>query len=105
MNPALSSRTASEDDIARRARAIWAARGCPAGCDVEIWLEAEREITAALPPEPAKSTRRARTSTAISAKGVRQPAPADPIDDRELNERLDDFGVPPRRSPTSVDLT
>lgn len=32
--------------IARRAHDIWASRGCPEGCDVEHWLEAEREIAA-----------------------------------------------------------
>lgn len=30
--------------IADRAMAIWRARGCPVGRDVEIWLEAEAQL-------------------------------------------------------------
>jgi hypothetical protein len=41
----------SEKDIAARAVKIWKEKGSPKGCDVEIWLEAERQLTGkAVPP-------------------------------------------------------
>ena len=36
--------TLAHDEIAVQARSIWRHRGCPAGCDTEIWLEAERQM-------------------------------------------------------------
>ena len=33
------------ESIARLAYAIWQDRGCPAGTDVEDWLEAERQLS------------------------------------------------------------
>ncbi|HEX2854848.1 MAG TPA: DUF2934 domain-containing protein [Opitutaceae bacterium] len=105
MTPLTPLRTASEADIARRARALWAARGCPEGCDVEIWLEAERAVSAELAAEAAIPSRRAHTSTSISAKGLPPSGDENPVDNQALEERLDDFGEPPRRSATSVDLT
>ena len=35
----------SHKDIAARAAKIWREKGCPRGCDDEIWLEAERQLT------------------------------------------------------------
>jgi hypothetical protein len=105
MNPPLPPSPASEADIARRARVIWASRGCPEGCDVEIWLEAERELRAAA-AAPAKPARRAHTSTTITAKSPKTASGDEKVvDDKALDERLRTFGEPPRRSPTSVDLT
>ncbi|AOS45474.1 hypothetical protein Verru16b_02555 [Lacunisphaera limnophila] len=31
-------------DIAQYAHQLWQSRGCPTGCDDEIWLEAERKL-------------------------------------------------------------
>jgi Protein of unknown function (DUF2934) len=39
-------RATSKDDIARRAYALFLARGASAGHDVEDWLEAERQFEA-----------------------------------------------------------
>jgi hypothetical protein len=40
--------------VSQRARAMWNARGCPQGCDEEIWYSAERqvaqEMSRGLPP-------------------------------------------------------
>ena len=33
--------TLHHDAIALQAHQLWQDRGCPAGCDTEIWLEAE----------------------------------------------------------------
>jgi Protein of unknown function (DUF2934) len=37
------------DEIAKRAYEIWQAEGCPQGRDVDHWLQAEAELTAAVP--------------------------------------------------------
>jgi len=36
--------TPSHDEIATRAEALWREKGCPQGCDDELWLEAERQL-------------------------------------------------------------
>jgi hypothetical protein len=36
--------TPTHDEIARQAYELWQNRGCPDGCDAEIWLEAERQL-------------------------------------------------------------
>lgn len=43
---AAAGKPISHDAIAQRARELWLAQGCPAGCDVAIWLEAEAELVA-----------------------------------------------------------
>jgi hypothetical protein len=82
----------SHDATAARAREIWYARNCPIGQDEEIWLEAERQLAAE------QQTRTVSKSKSGSRTAV-------DIDERELAERLDDFGEPRRRSPTSIDPT
>jgi len=39
-----SSKTVSHEDIARRAKEIWQAKGCPPGCDQQNWCEAEAQL-------------------------------------------------------------
>ena len=39
-----AARNPSHDEITQRARALWEAKGCPAGRDEEIWLEAETQL-------------------------------------------------------------
>jgi hypothetical protein len=41
-----------QDRIRQRAYELWEASGCPQGCEVEHWLQAERELSA-LEVEPA----------------------------------------------------
>ncbi len=36
----------SHGETAARAEALWRQRGCPLACDDEIWLEAERQLSA-----------------------------------------------------------
>jgi Protein of unknown function (DUF2934) len=40
----LNASTPSQEEIAERARTLWAGYGRPAGRDKEIWLEAERQL-------------------------------------------------------------
>lgn len=44
-------KTPTHDEIARQAQEFWQDRGCPAGCDTEIWLEAERALSNGLPAD------------------------------------------------------
>lgn len=97
MKPSSSSSFVSaqayHDAITQRAREIWRARGRPVGQDVEIWLEAERDLVSqdkipSAPPAEPKVRRE-----------------GDEIDAEEVMERLDALATPTSRSPTSVDLT
>ncbi|ACB73651.1 DUF2934 domain-containing protein [Opitutus terrae] len=84
------------DAISARAREIWRARGEPSGEDVEIWLQAERDLVAsgAIPASPPPPLPRSARRTKVAA---------DEIDERELADRLDAFGDRGARSPTSLD--
>jgi hypothetical protein len=39
----------THEEIARQAQEFWQDRGCPVGCDVAIWLEAEQALSNGLP--------------------------------------------------------
>lgn len=43
---AVSSSSQAADAIARRAYEIWEREGCPEGCDLKHWLQAEQELRA-----------------------------------------------------------
>lgn len=86
----------TEDAIARRAQRLWDERGRPVGVDQEIWLEAERQLISensavATPPRTISAPRRDKIVADIDAD--------------EVADRLDDFGEPSRRSPTSANVT
>lgn len=36
--------TPTHEEISLQAQQLWRSRGCPDGCDDEIWLEAERNL-------------------------------------------------------------
>lgn len=57
------------EQIGQRAREIWRERGEPSGQDVEIWLEAERQL----------ATPDAGTTTAAPAATAPTPSPASPV--------------------------
>ena len=56
--------TPTHDEITSEAQKIWLNRGCPADCDTEIWLEAERKLT----EDPAANTFAARTSAEAASE-------------------------------------
>lgn len=72
--------TIAHEEITRRARSLWQERGCPAGRDIEIWLEAERQIGQAAPPDddrkPNSFAERAKTETAAESVVEYQITPA-----------------------------
>lgn len=93
----LASAQAYHDAISARAREIWRDRGSPSGNDVEIWLEAERDLVQrglipGAPKATARSTRRVKVA-------------ADQIDQNELADRLSKVGDPGARSTTALDPT
>lgn len=91
-------RPATREQISALAHEIWRERGCPEGSDVDIWLEAERQLNAGVAP-------------ASKAGQVRDHIPADPgsvrsEEDPAVNPRVDRQlrglgGGTEQRSPTS----
>lgn len=87
----------THEQIAALAHELWLERGCPEGSDIDIWLEAERQLRG-MPPGQLE----------------RDPIPADPdrIDpdvDPALNPEEDReigrfAGRPNPRSPTDYDV-
>jgi len=63
--------TATHEEIALRASQLWQKRGCPAGADTEIWLEAERQLTDTRPsadgPKATPAAARAAAETAAES--------------------------------------
>lgn len=51
----------THDDIALKAHTLWKDRGCPAGIDQDIWLEAERQAQD-------EFSRRAQTEAAAESR-------------------------------------
>jgi len=56
--------TPTHDEITSEAQKIWLNRGCPADCDTEIWLDAERKLT----EDPAANTFAARSSAEAASE-------------------------------------
>jgi hypothetical protein len=43
-SPAPASRPPTREQIHALAHELWKDRGCPVGCDMDIWLDAERQL-------------------------------------------------------------
>jgi len=65
---AMSNSSRNHDTIKQLAREIWETRGQPKGCDLEIWLEAEKQ----------SSTGSAEADVRGSGKSQESTTPADP---------------------------
>lgn len=48
--PGRAPKPPTQQQIAALAHELWLARGCPNGSDLDIWLEAERQLTGSAPP-------------------------------------------------------
>ena len=86
----------AHDIIAERAQAIWRERGSPAGRDMEIWLEAERQLYARGPGP------RGVRDAMEPASGDFSPDPENALKGR-VDKELEGFAAPPeQRSATSL---
>lgn len=83
----------TREQIQALAHAIWKDRGCPEGSDVEIWLEAERQLCV-------------QTGTVPGPSEVTQENESVDLDRSEaarVDRELDKIVTPPeQRSPTSL---
>jgi hypothetical protein len=48
--PGRAPKPATQQQIAALAHELWLARGCPSGSDLDIWLEAERQLNGQVAP-------------------------------------------------------
>jgi hypothetical protein len=81
----------TREQIQALAHAIWVDRGCPPGCDVEIWLEAERQLCVQTPIAPGPDY------------SLNESVDPDRAEAAEIERELDRIVSPPdRRSPTSL---
>ena len=91
--PAPSAPEPTREQVQVLAHAIWADRGCPEGCDVEIWLEAERQLGAK--PRPLEP----RAALADSETSL-DPGRSDAARIDRVMERI--VSPPEQRSPTAL---
>jgi hypothetical protein len=89
----------TREQIAALAHAIWIDRGQPIGSDLDIWLEAERQLASNVAPR----TRRGITDD-IPADLTRSDPATDPAVASEVKQELDRLvrTRPLERSPTSL---
>jgi hypothetical protein len=96
-SPSTNPRPITREQIAALAHAIWQDRGCPQGSDLDIWLEAERQLKG-------KVTRRTVADDIPADPASAGDPDADPALRPSLARQLED--LPPRgdpnRSPTSL---
>jgi hypothetical protein len=92
--PGRAPKPATQQQISALAHELWLAHGCPTGRDLDIWLDAERQLSAGIFPRPALALHR-------------DPIPADPEhptpdEDPALGEARALVGRRQPRSPTSL---
>ena len=81
----------TREQIQALAHAIWTDRGYPQGCDVEIWLEAERQLGAVHATPPGQ----------LAPEG--ESVDPDRSDAARVDQKLERIVTnPPPRSPTSL---
>src|SRR4051794_30869406 len=92
--PEKTLKPATQEQIAALAHELWLAQGQPTGSDVDIWLEAERQLKG-LPPRMDRDP--------IPADVDRVTPDEDPALNPEPDRELDDvLSRARRRSPTSL---
>jgi hypothetical protein len=83
------SRLPSQEEITARARQLWQDRGCPVDRDLEIWVEAERQLSL--------------SGRAISGLPVTADTEDEVEEAEKVQDRIADTAAPaPDRSPTSL---
>jgi hypothetical protein len=82
----------TREQIQALAHAIWMDRGCPQGCDMEIWLEAERQLCVSRSTTPGAPLER-----------IDESVDPDRSDAARIDREMDRIVSPPeQRSPTSL---
>jgi len=74
LRPTQFMTTPTHDEIARQAQEFWQDRGCPTGCDIALWLEAEQALTSGLPAD--RFAARASAETAAESEVEYHLSPA-----------------------------
>lgn len=93
-HPGAAPKPATQEQIAALAHELWQERGAPAGSDVDIWLEAERQLNGAPPQRTERDP--------IPADPDRADADSDPAINPELDDELPSSNrLTGNRSPTS----
>lgn len=64
----------TQDEISQRAQKLWQDYGRPEGRDTEIWLEAERQLSAGQPDLLTVRSGQEESQTSVEAKGAAQLA-------------------------------
>jgi hypothetical protein len=83
----------SHEEIMTRAEALWREKGCPQGCDDEIWLEAEQHLSRQRHHEPDKRN-------VISTANPRFKF--DEKSDEQIREFDERFSTPAGKETTSL---
>lgn len=87
----------THEQIAALAHEIWHERGSPEGSDVDIWLEAERQLKGAPPTRP--------IADEIPADPDRVGTDDDPALNPSTDREIREIGGPlEQRSPTALNL-
>lgn len=86
-------RPATQEQIAALAHELWRERGCPEGSDIDIWLEAERQLNGAPPTQ--------RRHDSIPADMHQLDSDSDPALNPNIDRQLKNLGGSDKRSPTS----
>jgi hypothetical protein len=71
----MSNPSHHHDTIKQLAREIWEARGRPKGCDLEIWLEAEKQSSTSSAATPVRGSGKSQESTTPADPATPAPAP------------------------------
>jgi hypothetical protein len=83
----------TREQVQALAHAIWIDRGCPQGCDVEIWLEAERQL----------GSRTGSLTGGDTLSPEQESVDLDRSEAARVDKELDHIVRPPApRSPTSL---
>ena len=84
----------THEQIAALAHEIWQERGCPEGSDIDIWLEAERQLRGSPPQQTEHDP--------IPADPANADADTDPALNPDIDREIRDVGSPGnQRSPTA----
>ena len=79
----------TQEQIAALAHELWRERGCPAGSDLDIWLEAERQLRG----YPSRQSAR----DPIPADPASTDADSDPALNPERDREIGELGTPTDR--------